>query len=113
MSEVIQKDIYKADVFKFHLERINGLFDLTINNAISWDWMRMKLTKDELKSLADFIYSFIGEEKEWVHSRPIVGTDENGQPIIIDSWGKDNNPLKGYQNAVDITRAVELQKEKN
>jgi hypothetical protein len=29
----------------------------------------------------------IGEKKEWVYSRPIVGTDENGQPIIIDSWG--------------------------
>jgi hypothetical protein len=25
----------------------------------------------------------------------------------------DNNPLKGYQNAVDITRATELQKEKD
>jgi hypothetical protein len=44
----------------------------------------------ELKALADFIYGFIGEEKGWVHSRPIVGIDENGQPIIIDSWGESN-----------------------
>jgi len=59
MGEVIQKDNYKADIFKFNLERINGLFDLTINNAISWDWMRMKLTRDELKGLSDFINTFL------------------------------------------------------
>jgi hypothetical protein len=62
MSEVIQKDGYKADVFQFHLERINGLFDLTINNAISWDWMKMKLTKEELKGLGDFIKNFLESE---------------------------------------------------
>jgi len=63
MSEVIQKANFKADIFKFHLERINGLFfDLTINNTISWNWMRMKLTKRELKGLADFIYETIGEK---------------------------------------------------
>jgi len=26
-------------------------------------------------------------------------------------WGKYNNPLQGYHNAVDINRAIELQKE--
>jgi hypothetical protein len=57
---IVTKDSYKADVFKFHLERINGLFDLTINNAISWDWMRMKFTKDELKGLADFLSRNLG-----------------------------------------------------
>jgi len=60
---IVTKDCYKADVFKFHLERINGLFDLTINNAISWDWMRMKLTRSELKGLADFIYESLGDKK--------------------------------------------------
>lgn len=58
---IVTKDSYRADVFKFHLERINGLFDLTINNAISWDWMRMKFTKDELKGLADFLNQFTEE----------------------------------------------------
>ena len=59
MSEVIQKNSYKADVFQFDLERSNGLVDLTINNAISWDWMKMKLTKEELKGLRDFINTFL------------------------------------------------------
>jgi hypothetical protein len=59
MSEVIQKDTFKADVFQFDLERTNGLFDLTINNAISWDWMKMKLTREELKSLSNFLKAFL------------------------------------------------------
>jgi len=59
MSEVIQKDTFKADVFQFDLERTNGLFDLTINNAISWDWMKIRFTKDELKGLSQFINNFL------------------------------------------------------
>jgi hypothetical protein len=62
MSEVIQKDTFKADVFQFDLERINGLVDLTINNAISWDWMKMRFTKDELRGLGDFIKNFLENE---------------------------------------------------
>jgi hypothetical protein len=59
MDQLVTKDSYKADIFKFHLERINGLFDLTINNTISWDWMRMKFTKNELRGLSDFINNYL------------------------------------------------------
>jgi len=45
MSIVI-KDSYKADVFKFDLERHGSLLNLTINNAISWEWIQMKFTKE-------------------------------------------------------------------
>jgi len=62
MSEVIKKDSYRADVFQFDLERINGLVDLTINNAISWDWIKMKLTQEELKGLANFLNQFVDNE---------------------------------------------------
>jgi hypothetical protein len=58
-NPLIKKDFYKTDVFKFHLERVNGLFDLTINNTISWDWMRMKFSKNELRGLADFINNYL------------------------------------------------------
>lgn len=61
MSSVVIKDSYKADVFKFDLERYGSLLNLTINNAISWEWMKMKLTKEELKGLADFINRFVEE----------------------------------------------------
>jgi hypothetical protein len=56
---LILKDSYKADVFKFDLERSGNLINLTINNAISWEWIQMKLTKEELKGLADFINRFM------------------------------------------------------
>jgi len=58
MSLII-KDSYKADVFRFDLERHGSLLNLTINNAISWEWMKMKLTKEELKGLADFINNYL------------------------------------------------------
>ncbi len=58
MSLII-KDSHKADIFRFDLEQGGKVFDLTINNAISWDWMKMRLTKQELKGLADFIYKRI------------------------------------------------------
>lgn len=56
---VILKDSYKVDVFKFDLEQNDNLINLTINNAISWDWMKMRLTKEELKGLSDFITKFL------------------------------------------------------
>jgi hypothetical protein len=31
--------------------------------VISWEWMKMKLTKEETKGLADFLYNAIGEKK--------------------------------------------------
>ena len=56
---LILKDSYKVDVFKFDLEQNENLINLTINNAISWDWMKMRLTKEELKGLSDFITKFL------------------------------------------------------
>jgi hypothetical protein len=55
MSIVI-KDSYKADVFNFDVEQSGEVINLTINNVISWEWMKMKLTKEETKGLADFLY---------------------------------------------------------
>jgi len=54
---IVTKDCYKADVFNFNVEHNGSLIDLTINNVISWEWMKMKLTKEEAKGLADFLYS--------------------------------------------------------
>jgi len=63
MSLVI-KDSYKADVFKFDLERYGSLINLTINNAISWEWMKMRLTKDEIRGLANFLNQFSEETND-------------------------------------------------
>ena len=59
------KDSYKADIFNFDMEYWKQedpkgeLFNLTINNVISWEWTKMKLTRDEIKGLADFLNKFV------------------------------------------------------
>jgi hypothetical protein len=57
MSIVI-KDSYKADVFNFTAEQNGSIIDLTINNVISWEWVNMKLTREEIKGLAQFLNNF-------------------------------------------------------
>ena len=65
MSSIVIKDSYKADVFNFDMELWKQeepkgeLFNLTINNVISWEWTKMKLTKSEIKGLADFLNQFV------------------------------------------------------
>lgn len=59
----IIKDFYKADIFRFDLEHNENMVNLTINNSISWDVMQMRLTKEEAKGLADFIYDSMREKK--------------------------------------------------
>jgi hypothetical protein len=63
-SNQIEKGIeptksYRADIYKFDINTKNSIVDLTINNVISWDWLSMRLRKDELKGLADFINNYL------------------------------------------------------
>ena len=53
MNEI--KNFYKADIYRFNIETINNIMQFEISNVISWDSITMKMTKDELKGLADFI----------------------------------------------------------
>ncbi len=60
MSDLIHKDFYKADVFRFDLEKqYQSMVEMVISNSISWDCMRYRFTRDELKGLADFINKFL------------------------------------------------------
>jgi hypothetical protein len=59
MSSIVIKDSYKADVFNFDVEQNGSLSTLTINNVISWQWIQMKLTKDEIRGLASFLNQFV------------------------------------------------------
>jgi hypothetical protein len=67
MGSVVIKDSYKADVFNFDMEcwkqedPKGELFNFTINNVINWEWTKMKLTRSEIKGLADFLNQFIEE----------------------------------------------------
>lgn len=61
MSIVI-KDSYRADIYSFDMEKLGSLINLTISNSISWDWQKIKLTKEELKGLTDFLNQFVENE---------------------------------------------------
>jgi len=58
---VVTKDSYKADIFNFDLEQHGNIINLTINNVISWEWTKMRLTRSEIKGLTDFLNQFIEE----------------------------------------------------
>ena len=59
VNNVIQKDFYKADVFRFDLEKQNNIIEMVISNSISWDSMKFRFTREELKGLSDFITKFL------------------------------------------------------
>lgn len=59
MSDLIQSDFYKADVFRFDLEKHKNIIEMVISNSISWDAMKYRFTREELKGLADFINKFL------------------------------------------------------
>jgi len=59
MNDVILKDFYKADVFRFDLEKQNHIIEMVISNSISWDSMKFRFTREELKGLSDFITKFL------------------------------------------------------
>ena len=57
---LLKKDFCKLDVYRFDIEHISDdLYDLNINNAISWDMINLKVTKSELVGLSDFINKMV------------------------------------------------------
>ena len=62
MSQLVTKDFYKADVYKFDAETLSGnMVKFDISNVISWELMSIKMTKDELRGLGNFIKTFLGD----------------------------------------------------
>ena len=60
MSQLVTKDFYKADVYRFDVEELSAnMVKFDISNVISWDIIRLNMNKDDLKGLADFIYKFL------------------------------------------------------
>jgi hypothetical protein len=50
---------YRADIYNFDIETQNSIVYLTINNVISWEWLKMRLTREELKNFANFLNSYL------------------------------------------------------
>jgi hypothetical protein len=55
---------YKMDVYKVDIEKHNNLVDMEISNVISWELIRIKATKEEIKGLVDFLDKFIIDEEK-------------------------------------------------
>ncbi|NBX73494.1 MAG: hypothetical protein EBQ89_04260 [Alphaproteobacteria bacterium] len=62
---LVTKDFFKTDVNRFDIE-YNNDFDITLelSNVISWDIIRVKMTKEELSGLANFIRNFLEPKTE-------------------------------------------------
>lgn len=56
---IVTKDSYKFDIYSFDLEKNESMVNMTINNVISWQWIKMKLTKEEIKGLVQFLNQFV------------------------------------------------------
>ena len=52
------------DVFKVDIEKYNNIVDIEISNVISWELMKIKATKQEIKGLIDFLSNFLVEEEK-------------------------------------------------
>ena len=60
MSNIVEKDFYKSDVYRFDIEKfVSGQYHFTMSNVISWDIITAKMSKEELKGLADFINTYL------------------------------------------------------
>lgn len=56
---MITKDFYKADIYRFDVEIKDNIYQFDVSNVISWDIIRLNMTKDDLKGLAEFITKFL------------------------------------------------------
>jgi hypothetical protein len=55
---------YKMDVFKVDIEKYNNIVDIEISNVISWELMKIKATKEEIKGLVAFLNNFLIEDEK-------------------------------------------------
>jgi hypothetical protein len=55
---------YKMDVFKVDVEKYNNIVDIEISNVISWELMKIKATKEEIKGLVAFLNNFLIEDEK-------------------------------------------------
>ena len=54
---------HRADIYTFDLEHQGDVFNLVVNNVISWDMITIKMTREEIVKLVDFLSEQIKLEK--------------------------------------------------
>jgi hypothetical protein len=55
---------YKMDVYKVDIEKYNNIVDIEISNVISWELMKIKATKEEIKGLVAFLNNILIEDEK-------------------------------------------------
>ena len=62
---IVMKDFYKADVTRFDIEMLSeNMVKFDVRNVISWEYLAVRMTKDELRGLGNFIKSFVENSNE-------------------------------------------------
>lgn len=55
---------YKMDVYKVDIEKYNNIVDIEISNVISWELMKIKATKEEIKGLVAFLNNILIDDEK-------------------------------------------------
>jgi hypothetical protein len=55
---------YKMDVYKVDIEKYNNIVDIEISNVISWELMKIKATKEEIKGLVTFLNNILIDDEK-------------------------------------------------
>lgn len=53
----------KIDIYQFDLDKVNGDSIREVSDLITWGNVRIRLMKNELKGLADFINKFLENDQ--------------------------------------------------
>lgn len=60
MDQELTTGTHKIDVYRFDTEIISeNTVKFEVSNVISWDSISLRMTKDELKGLCDFINKYL------------------------------------------------------
>jgi hypothetical protein len=95
---IIKKDFYKSDIYRFDFEHKDNGVELEVSNVISWDSIRVCITKDELKGLADFINKFLQTSPQVAAYAQI-----NDKGDLFD-LSLQNNPFNNQQKVIPLYR---------
>lgn len=55
--------VYEFDVYKFRISEECGHHVLDISNVISWDYIRMRMTTNELQGLSNKINKYLEDSE--------------------------------------------------
>ena len=86
-TDIIRREMYDSD--NPYLVSLHSKFSLIERFKSSQDAHTAYKNWMAENNLPDNRYKHHTDPKAWNYARPILGLDENGQPITVDSWGEN------------------------